>query len=509
MYVSSSIREPLTDSCYLPTVNANTFDLLVFKYLFPSSVAMLTCTCKSLYDRCQNLQSTIRNGRHQSTVWFNLFNRDFSYTSEKAHDVFFELAAPRNLSDLEMRLTQAQFYRTRTLLQPEVITSLVRENFASHQQVISLPNGAFAEIVNKRVFVWDKDLNQTLHSHPVAIRCLSLLVDGRLAIGANDATIRLRHLHDTAGAQDVTLTAHTEAITCLATVSQKRMVSGSADHQVRLWDLDTQQSLVIASHKSAITCLTMLPKGAIASGSHDPVICVNAGNTLYRLKGHTAAVTCMTVTQQGMLVSGSEDGTILIWNWKVGARTSSQKVLKSLLYVPLSLTICHQGLIWSGGRDGEVRVWDFTNVRHSLYCFEQDSFDSRGAINSMTALTDGRVVVTDTNGSYAIVDVSPQHLVERAIKRAKDPRRGYRQNTFTGVLAEEFPEIKNVGKLIANPFKSLPVTIPLELVNLVDRWGRDLNISLGSLYERESLLAGYPEGYIQRFKQRFRPLSLM
>ena len=55
----------------------------------------------------------------------------------------------------------------------------------------------------------------------------------------------------------------------------RRIVSGSADHTVRIWNLETGQTIVgpLAGHRSGIPSLAVSPDGRfIASGSYDGTV---------------------------------------------------------------------------------------------------------------------------------------------------------------------------------------------------------------------------------------------
>src|SRR5262249_3396748 len=85
--------------------------------------------------------------------------------------------------------------------------------------------------------------------HANAIRTIAFSPDGSLfATGSDDFSIHVWHSRD-GGAVGV-LTGHGGAIASLAFPGNARILSASGDGTVRLWDLETSQTLVISDKRS-------------------------------------------------------------------------------------------------------------------------------------------------------------------------------------------------------------------------------------------------------------------
>jgi WD40 repeat protein len=68
-----------------------------------------------------------------------------------------------------------------------------------------------------------------------------VLLDGRLASGSVDGTIRLWDV--ARGAEDARLEGHPDAVMALCVLPDGRLASGSADRTIRLWDVALQREI--------------------------------------------------------------------------------------------------------------------------------------------------------------------------------------------------------------------------------------------------------------------------
>jgi hypothetical protein len=99
-----------------------------------------------------------------------------------------------------------------------------------------------------------------------------------------------------------------------------RVVSGSADATLRVWDIDSGNTLrTLEGHSREVTALVVLPDDRVISGSSDYTLRVwdaGSGETLRTLKGYAARVNALAVLQDDRVVSALD---CTLWVWNVGS----------------------------------------------------------------------------------------------------------------------------------------------------------------------------------------------
>jgi WD40 repeat protein len=127
-----------------------------------------------------------------------------------------------------------------------------------------------------------------------------------------------------------TLQGHTKPVLAVALSSDgRRAVSGSSDKTLRVWDLESGQTLrTLQGHTSGVLAVALTSDGRRAvSGSYDNALRVwdlESGQALHTLQGHTHEVAAAALTSDGRhAVSGSWDYTLRVWNLKDGREVVS------------------------------------------------------------------------------------------------------------------------------------------------------------------------------------------
>ena len=137
-----------------------------------------------------------------------------------------------------------------------------------------------------------------------------------------------------------TLQGHTHLVSAVAiTPDGRRAVSGSDDSTLRVWDLETGQTLTtLQGHTLGVSAVAITPDGRRAVfGSGDTTLRVwdlETGQTLTTLQGHTHWVNAVAITPDGRCaLSGSEDSTLRVWDLRDGKELV-------ILTVDRNVTVC-------------------------------------------------------------------------------------------------------------------------------------------------------------------------
>lgn len=176
-----------------------------------------------------------------------------------------------------------------------------------------------------------------------------------------DATLRLWDLETRETL--TTLSGHESAVTSVAYLSGGTgAVSGGRDRTVRVWDLGEARLLrTLEGHGETVSAVDVAPGDVqAASASWDGTVRLwdlRRGGEGLVLEGHGAQVTAVRFATDGQaLASGGWDGTVRLWEAVTGD--------------PLTVLEGHEGnvtavalhptgrTVASGGEDGTVRLWD-------------------------------------------------------------------------------------------------------------------------------------------------------
>lgn len=152
------------------------------------------------------------------------------------------------------------------------------------------------------------------------------------------------------------------------------LASGGQDETIRLWDLETGESIsTFSGHERSVESVDFSPDGTmIASGSMDETIRlwnIDTGQAVNVLIGHSEGVKSVAFSPDGTtIVSGSSDGTVRRWDVTSGenidSRTSTNAfTVYSVAYSPDGNTFA------SGSNDSQTRSSD---TGEKIYSFDHD-----------------------------------------------------------------------------------------------------------------------------------------
>ena len=208
---------------------------------------------------------------------------------------------------------------------------------------------------------------RVLTGHTNWVIALAVAPDGGwLASAGNDTTVRIWDL-DTGQTLHI-LTGHTRGVLVLAVHPDGRwLVSTGFDQTVRVWDAHTGQTLhTFSGHTSTVTALAVAGDGSwLASAGNDKTVRIwepTTGRARYTLTGHTGWVTALAVAPDGgWLASASADGTVRVWDAHTG---DSLHTFSGHSSTVTALAVAGDGSwLASAGNDTTLRVWDPTKGR--------------------------------------------------------------------------------------------------------------------------------------------------
>ncbi|CAM6039015.1 unnamed protein product [Sphagnum compactum] len=212
----------------------------------------------------------------------------------------------------------------------------------------------------------DFKLRCQLLGHEEDVRGLCANVDGRIATGSRDKSVRIW----TAPEGEIggylvtkTLVGHTSFVGPIAWLAPSEdfpeggLVSGGMDTRVLVWNLETASIVQdLQGHKLQITSVAVDANGDILSASVDSTVRRwRMGKTLEVLHGHKGPVQAVLSLPSGEIVTGSSDTTLKLWKGTTCVHTFSghSDTVRGLALMP------NIGIL-SASHDGSVRLWAVT-----------------------------------------------------------------------------------------------------------------------------------------------------
>ena len=226
------------------------------------------------------------------------------------------------------------------------------------------PDVQFSSVSDGTIF---QTLNQLVTELPsAAISSDSTVVavgeSASFVIGTRQFLIHLFNAAD--GSPAGLLEGHTGVVASLAAdpADPNLLASASGDRSVRIWDLQTQQTVrSLLGHSSGVNCVAYSPDGRlIASGSSDQSIKLwdaDTGDELNTLTGHTHFVKAVSFSPDGsILASGSLDNSLKLWSVDTGEEINTllghSGGINAVAFSPDGTVLA------SGSTDTQVKFWN-------------------------------------------------------------------------------------------------------------------------------------------------------
>ena len=184
----------------------------------------------------------------------------------------------------------------------------------------------------------DTKLQAELNGHTGAVHALLQLPDGRLATGADDATILFWDTGNFTGmrprderkktkicVETTRHEGHTSSVTSLAAFPGF-IASGSQDASIRIWDLQSRTRVsILEGHSRGVTAIVSTPGGWLASASDDHTIRLwDVGSGLEKARFEVdAPVKSLISLSCNQLVTGDLYGRLY---WRLISRGRDQLV---------------------------------------------------------------------------------------------------------------------------------------------------------------------------------------
>ena len=242
---------------------------------------------------------------------------------------------------------------------------------------------------------------KTFKCHEDKIDCAIELINGKIATGSYDATIKIWDINLNFNSQK---TIKEEGnVFCLLEFEENMLLSGTEKNNINLWNLNTLQlsfsfkghqfwvnsltkinnyntyfascsndnqiriwdyknkvcAKILTGHLNGIFTLITLKNGCLCSGGADLSIKIwdiNEGKCKTTLLGHKKWIKCLCQLSNGYIISGSDDKTIKAWN--------DDKCIATLEGHTKSVrTLCqiNSGHFASGSFDKTIKIWDIFN----------------------------------------------------------------------------------------------------------------------------------------------------
>lgn len=228
-------------------------------------------------------------------------------------------------------------------------------------------------------------LIRTLEGHLLGVSAVAVVDDRRAISGSNDGTLRVWDLET---GETLRILGHVGWVYAVAVVDGRRAISGSDDGGLQVCDLETGETLHLEGHWDRVNAVAVVDTRQVVSGSDDGSLRVwdlKTGETLRILEGHSGGVNAVAVVDGRRAISGSNDRTLRVWDLETG---DTLRILEGHSGRVTVVALVDGRRAVSSSTDRMLRVWDL-ETGEALRTFQ-----GHCAEVSAVAVLDGRWVVS-------------------------------------------------------------------------------------------------------------------
>ena len=174
---------------------------------------------------------------------------------------------------------------------------------------------------DKTIRIWDLNeqiCEKVLTGHSRSIYSLCAMENGiHLCSGSVDWKIAVWDLNNKNDNNVQVLNGHSGSINCLIQLIDGRVASGSSDTTIKIWNIfNLCCEATINGSKSGIMSMLQLSDGRIVAGASQSLLfySIEGKNLIQSVNGHSKNVNAIIDVGNDIIVSGSGDKNILIWD---------------------------------------------------------------------------------------------------------------------------------------------------------------------------------------------------
>ena len=238
-------------------------------------------------------------------------------------------------------------------------------------------------------------IKETIIYETEMISAITELIDGRIAIGVSDYSIKIFPIRDQKNM--LTLIGHSDLITTL-TQSKDIFLSSSKDTSIKIWDLLKSVCLyTLASHTGCVNDILIINDNNFVSCSDDErIILWNENKQNKEHKGHKGGVNSLCSIDDNRIASCGCDGTIKIWD--IFLNDCSFTLKGHIQRVNKIIYIKQEKVLVSVSDNKEIRFWDIEKKE----CIEIIEKAMSHKINLVYELNDRKLITADNEGAIKI-----------------------------------------------------------------------------------------------------------